>query len=91
VPESQLEESPVKNNFLAFVLAVLVVLSGLALRKSIASIGTDPVPMPHMVAIGTDPVPMPHAVRIGTDPVPMPHAAKIGTDPVPMPHERSTR
>jgi hypothetical protein len=81
----------VKNNFLAFVLAVLVVLSGLALRKSIASIGTEPVPMPHAVAIGTEPVPMPHALRIGTEPVPMPHAVKIGTEPVPMPHFRSDR
>jgi hypothetical protein len=88
VPKFQLEESSVKNYVLSFLLAVLVVLTGVTLKRSITGIGTDPVPIPPKVfAIGTDPVPIPpKAMGIGTDPVPIPPKAMgIGTDPVPIP------
>ncbi len=63
-----------KNYFLSFVLAVLVVLTGVSLKQSVAGIGGAPVPMP------------PNATGIGGAPVPMPpNAAAIGGAPVPMP------
>jgi hypothetical protein len=48
----------VKNFFLAFVLALLVVVSSVSVRRSVAGIGTTPPPMPPM-GIGTTPPPMP--------------------------------
>jgi hypothetical protein len=35
-----------KNSLLAFSLALLVVLSGASIRKSVAGIGTSPMPLP---------------------------------------------
>ncbi len=35
-----------KNYLLAFLLALLVVLTGMSLRRSVAGMGTSPVPMP---------------------------------------------
>ena len=63
-----------KNYLLAFLLALLVVLTSMSLRRSVAGIGTAPVPMPpNATGIGTAPVPMPpNAIGIGTAPVPMP-------------------
>ena len=63
-----------KNYLLAFLLALLVVLTGMSLRRSVAGIGTSPVPMPpNAIGIGTMPAPMPpNAIGIGTSPVPMP-------------------
>jgi hypothetical protein len=51
----------VKNYFLAFVLALLVVLSGLSVRRSVAGIGGSPAPIPPMSAlgIGGSPAPIP--------------------------------
>jgi len=50
-----------KNYFFAFLLALLVVLSGVSLRRSVVGIGTAPAPLPPMtsVAIGTAPAPLP--------------------------------
>jgi len=61
-----------KNYILTFALAVLVVLAGVTLRRSIGAIGTAPVPpIPSAAAIGTAPVPpIPSASAIGTAPVP---------------------
>ncbi len=77
----------IKKYALALLLAVLVVLTGLTLRRSIA--GTDPsnVQAQKLVAIGGDPVPWPpQPVGIGGDPVPWPpKPVGIGGDPVPWP------
>lgn len=48
-----------KNYFLAFVLAVLVVLTGLTLRRSFAAASTPSQAGTKLVAIGTGPVPLP--------------------------------
>ena len=50
-----------KNFFLAFLLALLVVLSSVTTRQSVAGIGGTPAPMPPMKAlgIGGTPAPMP--------------------------------
>ena len=57
-----------KNYFLAFMLAVLVVLSSVSIRRSVAGIGTSPVPIPPPKAQAID------ALGIGTSPVPIPPA-----------------
>lgn len=87
-----------KNYFLSFVLALLVVLTGMTLRHSVANaiqpgsannlaaIGGSPVPpIPQAAAIGGSPVPpIPQAAAIGGSPVPpIPQAAAIGGSPVP--------
>ncbi len=69
-----------KNFFLAFLLALLVVLSSASIRQSVVGIGGSPMPMPpkQMVAVGIggSPMPMPPkqmvAVGIGGSPMPMP-------------------
>jgi len=65
-----------KNHVLAFLLAVLIVLSSTGLRRAFAGIGSSPVPMPppEAMGIGSSPVPMPphEALGIGSSPVPMP-------------------
>jgi hypothetical protein len=50
-----------KNYFLALLLALLVVLSSVTIRRSVVGIGTAPVPAPPMttIGIGTAPVPAP--------------------------------
>jgi len=49
-----------KNYLLTFLLALLVVLTSMSLRRSVAGIGTSPVPVPPTVlGIGTSPVPVP--------------------------------
>jgi hypothetical protein len=67
-----------KNYLLAFLLALLVVLTGMSLRRSAAGIGGSPVPMPpNAIGIGGSPVPMPpNATGIGGSPVPMPPNAQ---------------
>jgi hypothetical protein len=67
-----------KNYLLAFLLALLVVLTGMSLRRSAAGIGGSPVPMPpNAIGIGGSPVPMPpNAIGMGTSPVPMPPNAQ---------------
>jgi hypothetical protein len=63
-----------KNFSLALLLALLVVLSSVSLRRSVAGIGGAPVPLPPgAVHIGGAPVPLPPgAVHIGGAPVPLP-------------------
>lgn len=46
-----------KNYFLAFVLAVLVVLTAVSLRRSVAGIGGAPPPPMNTTAIGGAPPP----------------------------------
>jgi hypothetical protein len=47
-----------KNYLLTFLLAVLVVLTGVTLRRVLAASGTSPVPpLPKVLASGTSPVP----------------------------------
>jgi hypothetical protein len=53
-----------KNFSLALLLALLVVLSSVTLRRSVAGIGGAPVPLP------------PGAVHIGGAPVPLPPGAR---------------
>jgi len=77
-----------KNIFLTFFLALLVVVTAITVRRMVAGTGTAAAQNPTLLAIGTDPVPFPPGlVGIGTDPVPFPPGklAGIGTDPVPFP------
>jgi hypothetical protein len=64
----------VKHYFLAFLLALLVVLSSISVRRSVVGIGGTPPPMPpNYLGIGGTPPPMPpNAVGIGGTPPPMP-------------------
>lgn len=68
-----------KNTILAFVLALMIVLSSVSIRQSVLGIGTTPMPLPppKAVGIGTTPMPLPppRAVRIGTTPMPLPPPA----------------
>jgi hypothetical protein len=66
-----------KNTILAFVLALLIVLSGVSIRQRVLGIGTAPMPLPPpVVGIGTAPMPLPPpAVGIGTAPMPLPPPA----------------
>jgi hypothetical protein len=71
-----------KNYFLTFVLAVLVVLTGVSLKQSLAGIGGNPIPPlpPSAMAIGGNPIPPlpPSAMAIGGNPIPpLPPADKI--------------
>jgi hypothetical protein len=63
-----------KNYILAFLLALLVVLSAVTLRRSVARIGGSPIPWPpNAVGIGGSPIPWPpNAVGIGGSPIPWP-------------------
>ena len=63
-----------KNYLLTFSLAVLVVLTGMTVRRAVAEIGGSPVPLPKAMAIGGSPVPLPKAMAIGGSPVPLPKA-----------------
>lgn len=59
-----------KNFFLSFSLALLVVLSGVSIRQSVAGIGGAPMPVPTtkahasvMLGIGGAPMPVPTKPR----------------------------
>ena len=83
-----------KNYCLLFVLAVLVVLTGVTLRNNFAAaIGSAGKNSPRVEAIGGDPVPpFPKQVAIGGDPVPpFPKVVAIGGDPVPPFPKRSAK
>lgn len=72
-----------KNYFLTCVLAVLVVLTGVSLKQSVAGIGGSPVPPvpPSSTAIGGSPVPPvpPSLMGIGGSPVPpVPPSGAVG-------------
>ncbi len=63
-----------KNYFLSFVLALLVVLTGMTLRHSVANVTQSGSAGTNLTAIG------------GTPPPPIPQAAAIGgTPPPPIP------
>ncbi len=87
-----------KKYALALLLAVLVVLTGMTLRRSVVgaspsnaevqklvAIGGEPVPLPPQLSIGGEPVPLPPGETIGGEPVPLPPKATIGGEPVPLP------
>lgn len=90
-----------KNTVLTLLLAVLVVLTSVTLRKAftgavafsnsgnaLVAIGPSPVPLPpNVAAIGPSPVPLPpNVAAIGPSPVPLPpNVAAIGPSPVPLP------
>ncbi len=61
-----------KNYVLTFLLALLVVLAAVTIRRSL--LGTTPSvgPGPTLVSMGGDPVPIPPMVSMGGDPVPIP-------------------
>ena len=74
-----------KNSLMAFAMAVLVVAGGASIRRSVAGIGTSPIPLPpkqpqqvmNVLGIGTSPIPLPpkqevSAFGIGTSPIPLP-------------------
>jgi hypothetical protein len=84
-----------KNLILTFLLALLVVLTAISVRRMVAGTATAAGQSPTLVAIGTDPVPLPphKLAAIGTDPVPLPphkpnKLVAIGTDPVPLPPKK---
>lgn len=82
-----------KNYTLTFLLAVLVVLTSVMLRKSFA--GATPMSNQGstLVAIGPAPVPLPPSVAaIGPAPVPLPPSVTaIGPAPVPLPPSANVR
>jgi hypothetical protein len=61
-----------KNYFLTCALAVLVVLTGVSLKRSMAGIGGSPIPpVPPSLAIGGSPIPpVPPSLGIGGSPIP---------------------
>ena len=63
-----------KKYVLILMLALLVVLAGMTVRRGMAAIGGSPVPYPPAAqAIGGSPVPYPPALgAIGGSPVPYP-------------------
>ena len=76
-----------RNYILTFVLAVLVVLASVSLRRAIAANGVNVNNAATLVAIGPAPVPIPpSSVAIGPAPVPIPPSSvAIGPAPVPIP------
>lgn len=63
-----------KNYLLAFLLALLVILSSVTVRRSVVGIGGSPAPLPPMaLGIGGSPAPLPPmALGIGGSPAPLP-------------------
>ena len=62
-----------KNYILTFLLAVLVVLASVTLRRAIAANGVSTTNTGAVLAIGPGPVPIPPSqVAIGPGPVPIP-------------------
>ncbi len=74
-----------KNYVLTFVLALLVVLSSVGLRRSVAAIGGSPAPLPPDYSIGGSPAPLPPDYSIGGSPAPLPPDHSIGGSPAPLP------
>ena len=78
-----MEGSIMKNYFLTFALAVLVVLTGVSLKQSMAAIGGSPIPNPPSLAtaIGGSPIPNPPATAaIGGSPIPNPPVRAAGKE-----------
>lgn len=68
-----------KTYVLTFVLALLVVVSGVTIRRNISKIGGSPMPLPPMTAIGGSPMPLPPmGAAIGGSPMPLPPMAVKG-------------
>jgi hypothetical protein len=63
-----------KNLVLTFLLALLVVLTCVSMRRMVAGTATFAGQKPTLVAIGPEPVPFPPPthVTIGPEPVPFP-------------------
>ncbi len=65
-----------KKYIFAFVLALLVVLTGMTLRRSMAAVGGSPIPWPpaQVAAVGGSPIPWPPAqvAAVGGSPIPWP-------------------
>lgn len=74
-----------KSYILTFLLAVLVVMASVSLRRMFAS--NQPVPnnATSLVAIGPGPMPFPPKVAIGPGPMPFPPKVTIGPGPMPFP------
>jgi hypothetical protein len=75
----------VKNYILTFLLAVLVVMAGVSLRKLVANTGASANDAAALVAIGPVPAPFPPKVAIGPVPAPFPPKVAIGPVPAPFP------
>ena len=76
-----------------FLLAALVVLAGVSLRRALAASGDLGECVSHAVVFGNTPVPQAPQARVskppavGTSPVPLPPPGltAVGTSPVPLP------
>lgn len=80
-----------KNYILTFLLAVLVVLASVSLRKTFAATGSVTTNAASLVAIGPAPMPFPPGkVAIGPAPMPFP-PGKVAIGPAPMPFPPSVR
>ena len=77
-----------KNFNLAFLLALLVVLTSVTVRRSVGGFGTSQSSLAPlgMIAIGTSPAPLPPSPghQIGTSPAPLPPSPKPGAGLVPF-------
>jgi hypothetical protein len=75
-----------KRYFVAFELAVLIVLAVVGLRRSFAAV-TGSTEQWNVTSIGSSPAPLYRAASIGSSPVPLPPkpVASIGSSPVPLP------
>jgi len=61
-----------KNLVLTFLLAVLIVLTAVSVRRVVAGNAPAAGQGPTLIAIGPEPVPWPPDVTIGPEPVPWP-------------------
>jgi hypothetical protein len=75
-----------RNYILTFVLAVLVVLASVSLRRAIAANAVD-VSGATLVAIGPAPAPIPPraSLAIGPAPAPIPPRSSLAIGPAPAP------
>lgn len=82
-----------KNYTLTLVLAVLVVLTSVMLRKSFAGATPMPSGASTLVAIGPAPMPLPpRTAAIGPAPMPLPpRVTGIGPAPMPLPPRANLR
>jgi len=76
-----------RNHILTFVLAVLVVLASVSLRRVLTANSMNVGDAATLVAIGPSPCPLPPRVAaIGPSPAPLPpKASAIGPSPAPLP------
>ena len=77
-----------KSFLLTLLLALLVVLTALSLRRAVAAGVTATDQGSSLVALGGEPVPLPPTAKakLGGEPVPWPHTKlALGGEPVPWP------